>query len=437
MYIDDLKVFASSEAKLNRVLKSTSAAMGDIGLTWNPKKCNVIHVRKGAQVHDAAGVRLGHEGPVVESLDASSSYKFLGVRESVMQDEKLALEFLSYLMWTQHWPITELRVIDREARKIICENGGKNPLSSTAMLYLPRDKSGRGLRAFEQEYKLTKKIKSAIKLYENTDPTMRLVQKFEERASEKGSTSLVKEACKDAEELDTGFTLNYPNPSCSPRQAPDIEFLGKNVKGYLRRTVTEKLQEEIESEQWHGRFLCARWQDEDLSMDECFSWLREWPSAPTHTITGLLELYEQLTPTRVYTKIKTGTSQGEITCRLCGGAAETLAHVLAGCPALAQSKYLERHHAALKVLLFEMCKDLQLVDSVPPWYSLVARKQYPGYVLEQCNVVINVLGGWSKDLEKTIKKLVGARGKEVLRRMQKAITSSSLNIARAFKATVK
>ena len=124
-------------------------------------------------------------------------------------------------------------------------------------------------------------------------------------------------ACKYAEELDTGLTLNYPNPSCSPRQAPDIEILGKKVKGYLWRTVTEKLQEEIESEQWHGRFLCARWQDEDLSMDECFAWLRKWPSAPTHTITGVLELYEQLTPTRVYTKIKTGNSQGEITCRRC------------------------------------------------------------------------------------------------------------------------
>ena len=35
-------------------------------------------------------------------------------------------------------------------------------------------------------------------------------------------------------------------------------------------------------------------------------------------------------------KIKTGTSQGEITCRLCGGAAESLAHVLTGCPVLAQ-----------------------------------------------------------------------------------------------------
>ena len=32
LYIDDLKAFASSEAKLNRILKSTSAAMEDIGI---------------------------------------------------------------------------------------------------------------------------------------------------------------------------------------------------------------------------------------------------------------------------------------------------------------------------------------------------------------------------------------------------------------------
>ena len=118
---------------------------------------------------------------------------------------QFALPVLSYLTWTQHWPITELRVIDRKARTIICENRGKHPLSWTAMLYLPRDKGGHGLCSIKQEYKLTK-MKSAIKLYENTDPTMRLVQKFEERASEKGFTLLVKKACKYAEELDTGLT---------------------------------------------------------------------------------------------------------------------------------------------------------------------------------------------------------------------------------------
>ena len=45
LYIDDLKVFAASQAKLNIVLKMTKEAMEDIGLQWNPKKCNVLKVR--------------------------------------------------------------------------------------------------------------------------------------------------------------------------------------------------------------------------------------------------------------------------------------------------------------------------------------------------------------------------------------------------------
>ena len=64
------------------------------------------------------------------------------------------------------------------------------------------------------------------------------------------------------------------------------------------------------------------------------------------------------------------------------------------------------------------------------------KRQYPSYDIEQCNSVIDVLGGWSNKLESFMKKLVGAREKDVLRRMQKAIISCSLNIARTFKATL-
>ena len=61
--------------------------------------------------------------------------------------------------------------------------GGKHPLSSTAVMYLSRHIGGGGLRFVEQEYKLTK-IKAAVKLYQNVDPTMRTVRMFEERAVE-------------------------------------------------------------------------------------------------------------------------------------------------------------------------------------------------------------------------------------------------------------
>ena len=72
LYVDDLKVFAASEAKLNTVLRATSTAMQDIGLQWNPKKCNVIHVRRGKQVEDAADLKLD-EATLVKNLEAGSS----------------------------------------------------------------------------------------------------------------------------------------------------------------------------------------------------------------------------------------------------------------------------------------------------------------------------------------------------------------------------
>ena len=70
--------------------------------------------------------------------------------------------------------MTELKKLDREARKIVVENVDKNPSGSTAILYMPREKGGRGLRSIEEEYKVTK-IKAAVKLYSNGDPAMAMV----------------------------------------------------------------------------------------------------------------------------------------------------------------------------------------------------------------------------------------------------------------------
>ena len=88
--------------------------------------------------------------------------------------------------------------------------------------------------------------------------------------------------------------------------------------------------------------------------------------APTHTIAGMMELYEQMLPAKVYSYHKTGTTPAnDTTCRLYGKGTESMAHVIVGCSALAQSKYLERHNAAL----IELLRHFELVDEVPPWYS--------------------------------------------------------------------
>ena len=48
---------------------------------------------------------------------------------------------------------------------------------------------------------------------------------------------------------------------------------------------------------------------------------------------------------------------------------------------------------------------------------LELKQQHPGYEVQQCNIIIDALGRWSKDVEETMKKLVGTRSKYVLEKM--------------------
>ena len=55
------------------------------------------------------------------------------------------------------------------------ENGGNRSKESKAVLYMSRKLGGRGLKSLENEQKNTK-IKEAVKLYCNADPTMAAVR---------------------------------------------------------------------------------------------------------------------------------------------------------------------------------------------------------------------------------------------------------------------
>ena len=72
-YIDDLKIYAASE---NTVLRSTRGKMQDSGLQWNPKKCSVVHVKKGVKVEDVEGVKFD-EASVIRCLKRQAVQVFL------------------------------------------------------------------------------------------------------------------------------------------------------------------------------------------------------------------------------------------------------------------------------------------------------------------------------------------------------------------------
>ena len=149
------------------------------------------------------------------------------------------------------------------------------------------------------------------------------------------------------------------------------EEIGTNKIGrWIRRAMESKSYKELKQEKWQGIFLKQRWDDENLHND-CFQWMTEWKTAPTYTIAGLQELYQQLLLINVYHHRKTIiNTTTDVTCRMCGRVPETVEHVMADCSAhaLAQTQYLARHNATLKILHFELLTKYDLVESIPPWY---------------------------------------------------------------------
>ena len=60
------------------------------------------------------------------------------------------------------------------------------------------------------------------------------------------------------------------------------------------------------------------------------------------------------------------------------------------------------------------------------------------YYYRYMNIIIDVLGGWSCELDAALDKLLGPKSRYVLKRMQKSVMiSSTLNIARTLDRYLK
>ena len=86
LYVDDMKVFAASQRKLDRVLKVTKTAMEDIGLIWNEKKMLNRTLLDSTNHNDQQSIT---------NLKDGENYRFLGILENTLQEDSNVLETTS------------------------------------------------------------------------------------------------------------------------------------------------------------------------------------------------------------------------------------------------------------------------------------------------------------------------------------------------------
>ena len=70
------------------MMENVKDGMECIGLKWDEKKCAVMHVKRGSLVSVGESMKIDGLKPI-NCLREDSHYKFLGVRESVRQEEFL------------------------------------------------------------------------------------------------------------------------------------------------------------------------------------------------------------------------------------------------------------------------------------------------------------------------------------------------------------
>ena len=127
--------------------------------------------------------------------------------------------------------------------------------------------------------------------------------------------SIIKDTKKYADELDLQLWLNFPNPVAV---ADGKEVEAKKVKQAIYKARQQEIQSTGYEERWQGNLIKNRWDDEKVKLEKCFACLSSWNNAPTYTITGVQELYQQLLPSKVYYNRKTRSQVADEKCRLCG-----------------------------------------------------------------------------------------------------------------------
>ncbi|KAL1446790.1 hypothetical protein WDU94_005582 [Cyamophila willieti] len=372
VYMDDLKLYASSKSQLDQLIQIVSEFSSDIQMKFGLDKCRFLSIQAGKMVN------TGDQAPMeIEQMDTDELYKYLGIMQSkqIAQSEmkrKLQTEFrsrlyklmksklngknvikaintyaipaITYSFGIVKWTKTDLRNLQRSIRTIMTQFNMHHPKACLERMTLPRRSGGRGLLDIEVLH--DRQIKNLREYFVNKANTSPLI--------------------KAIVEVDTKYTpLNLKSDTFEPSGMTNEE------------KETQWAQKSL-----HGRYHHAL-HDTNVDKEMSNRWLGD-SGIFAETEGFMLAIQDEIIATRNHLKyIIKDPHTPEDRCRRCGGPGETIDHITSGCPTLAQSDYLKRHNNVAKILHIELLKHHQITQDLPRYYTY-----NPEPVVENENVKI-------------------------------------------------
>ncbi|KAJ0176683.1 hypothetical protein K1T71_007862 [Dendrolimus kikuchii] len=377
LYMDDIKLYASSKDELFQLADITQQFSNDIDMEFGVDKCKILSVTRGEVNNFTYALSSGEK---IEPMDAHTTYKYLGFEQSRKIKHKdtksilikkfnhrlnlllkselnskntikavntFAIPILTYSFGIINWSKTDLNKLQRMINTTMTKHRKHHPKSAIERLVLPRQEGGRGIIDINN---LHNKQITTLRNY--------FYGKAEHSSLHKGVV-----------ELDVKLTpLNLQNT-----QQQQNEILVDN---------------KTKIKQWAEKSLHGRHQS-DLSLshvdaEKSNQWLKRGELFP-ETEGFMIAIQDQVIATRNYKKyiLKDKNQQTDL-CRRCNSASETIQHITGACASLVQNDYKHRHDQVASILHQHLCHHYKFIKKKIPYYkykpeTIVENKNYKIY----------------------------------------------------------
>jgi hypothetical protein len=392
-YMDDLKLYGNSAENLTKMVKKVESISTAINMKMNTKKCAVANfipkrLREEGEVEpDSSESCLGFP-----SLDEGGLYKYLGIeqvlgmkeseawdrveekccktvtqiwssdltfRQKVNSFNSTVIPALSYIIGNtirgsgKYQSVLERgEKLDKKFRKILVELKVRYKASCVDRLYLSTELGGYGLKSVRDSL-MEATIYSWAYLYTKADLRNSL-SLFVSMAG-RGKRSVISDAASilKTHEITVELEPLHSTVILDGVRHTEARPLARQVVGLIRLATNNSRQNA-----WRAKVLAGRALRSNIDLTVSFAWLKAGKLSSI-AVRNVVAAQEGCLITRTHPMC---VSSGNVSCRACGMATETIEHVLTGCSKWLPTLYIDRHDSVARSLHYRICEKFDLAS---------------------------------------------------------------------------